>query len=327
MSTTIQRQAQAREPEVVQSEVLAPRAISPQGLVEDFLAEQDISEASRQAYKRSLRQFVLWLQDTGRASRMESLHRVDIVAYRDSLQSSGKSAYTVSSYLVAVRRFYQWLESNRIFPDITRGVRGARKPKGFRKEILSQAQLRQALGAIQRSNLDGLRDYAMLNLLARTGLRTVEVARASVGDISQAPECQADERILWIQGKGRDAKDEFVLLTKEAWQPIQDYLRARGWPGREEALFCSYSDRNAGEPLTTRSLSRIVKQALRAIGLDDLKLTAHSMRHTAISLAVLGGASLQQAQAMARHSDPKITLTYFHNLERVIQGAERCIRF
>jgi integrase/recombinase XerC/integrase/recombinase XerD len=66
---------------------------------------------------------------------------------------------------------------------------------------------------------------------------------------------------------------------------------------------------------------------MRAVGLDDSRLTAHSLRHTAISLSILGGASLQQAQAMARHSDSKTTLVYFHNLERISLGAEKFIKF
>ena len=63
------------------------------------------------------------------------------------------------------------------------------------------------------------------------------------------------------------------------------------------------------------------------MGLDDSRLTAHSLRHTAISLSIQGGASLQQAQAMARHSDSKTTLVYFHNLERISLGAEKFIQF
>ncbi len=63
------------------------------------------------------------------------------------------------------------------------------------------------------------------------------------------------------------------------------------------------------------------------MGLDSKRLTAHSLRHTAITLSIKGGASLQQAQAMARHSDPKTTMIYFHNLNRLQAGAERFINF
>jgi len=288
-------------------------------LIEDFLADQDISDSSRSTYTRSLKQFILWIHETGR-DRLD-LQREDILDYKAYLAS--KSSYTQTLYLTSIRKLYQWLESKRIYPDITRGIKGAKKPKGFRKDTLTPDQLREALKAMRRRSIEGQRDYALFNLMARTGLRDIEVSRALVGDIRQ----ESGQAVLWIQGKGRDSKDDFVLLTDKALKPIRSYLKARGPVQPEAPLFSSSSDRNYGQALTTRSISRIVKTALRTIGLDDSRLTAHSLRHSAISLSVAGGASLQQAQAMARHTDPKTTLIYFHNLERISSGAEKCIDF
>lgn len=316
-----------RELATVQKQEAVTRPASLESLLDSFLADHDVKASSKATYKRSLKQFVLWLQETGRSERMATLSREDILAYRESLSSAGKSSYTVSTYLASVKQLYQWLEAKKFYPDITRGVKAGRKARGFRKDILSEEQLRQVLNSPERSDLEGLRDYALIGLLARTGLRTVEVARAAVEDLRQEPGLQAGESVLWIQGKGHDLKDDFVLLTGKALQPLQAYLQARGRLSKEAPLFCSHSDRNSGQALTTRSISRVVKQSMRSVGLDDGRLTAHSMRHTAISLAVLGGATLQQVQAMARHSDPKTTLVYFHNLDRVRAGAERFITF
>lgn len=309
----------------VQSQVIATRTPNLEDLGSAFLSDQDISPSSRRTYARSLKQFFIWLEASGRAKRMATLTREDVLAYKESL--SNKSSYTVSSYLTVVRKLFQWLEARKVYPDITRGVKGSKKARGFRKEVLSPEQLRQALEAIDRSTLEGLRDYALVNLLARTGLRTIEVARARVEDLRLEPGLRRGERVLWVQGKGREEADEFVILTKEALLPLLDYLKARGRLSKEAPLFASVSDRNYGQPLTTRSISRIVKRAFRRVGLDSERLTAHSLRHTAITLAVLGGASLQQAQAMARHSDSKTTLVYYHNLDRVKAGAERYINF
>ncbi len=313
----------------VQEQAVSTRPASLEDLAQAFLKDQDVKEGSRATYERSLKQYLLWLEQTGRASRMATLQRDDILAYKQSLLEAGKSSYTISGYVSVVRKLYQWLEAKKLYPDISRGVKGAKKPRGYRKDVLSPEQIRKALQMVDRSSVSGLRDYALLQLLVRTGLRTIEVSRAKVGDLRQEPGLQAGEAVLWIQGKGRDEADEFVLLTRETLQPLQDYLQARGqaFLRAEAPLFCSESDRNYAEPLTTRSISRIVKEALRSSGLDDSRLTAHSMRHTAITLAVLGGASLQQAQAMARHSDPKVTMAYYHNLDRVKAGAERCISF
>lgn len=302
---------------------LVPATPALEELVSRFLAAQDISPGSKATYRRELRQFCLWLTDTGLATRMDTLRREDILAYKDHLERSGKSAYTVSGYLVAVRRLFAWLESEKVYPDVTRGVKGAKKARGYRKDCLTPEDLRSILAAIDTSTLEGLRDYALVNLLARTGLRTIEVSRAELGDHRK----ESGEPVLWIQGKGRDTKDDFVLLVPATLKPLRKYLKARGPLTQYAPLFCSLSLKNYGEPLTTRSISRIAKNALLRAGLDSGRLTAHSFRHTAVTLAIKGGASLEQAQAMARHSDPRTTQVYFHNVARVEAGAEKCIIF
>ena len=302
---------------------LVPATPALEELVSSFLAAQDISPGSKATYRRELRQFCLWLTDTGLATRMDTLRREDILAYKDHLEKAGKSAYTVSGYLVAVRRLFAWLESEKVYPDVTRGVKGAKKARGYRKDCLTPEDLRSILAAIDTSTLEGLRDYALVNLLARTGLRTIEVSRAELGDHRK----ESGEPVLWIQGKGRDTKDDFVLLVPATLKPLRKYLKARGQLTEYAPLFCSLSLKNYGEALTTRSISRIAKKALLRAGLDSDRLTAHSFRHTAVTLAIKGGASLEQAQAMARHSDPRTTQVYFHNVARVEAGAEKCISF
>jgi len=292
-------------------------------LMDRFIEAQDVSESSRSTYRRELRQFVKWLEQTGRSKRMDQLTRQDILAYKQDLFSSGRSSYTVSGYLVAVRRLYEWLEAEKVYPNIAAGVKGAKKAKGFRRDCLTPSQIREALDSIDETTAEGRRDYALLNLLARTGLRTVEISRARVQDLRQ----EAGEAVLWVQGKGRESRDDFVLLVDDTLRPLRDWLASRGPLADTAPLFCSLSPKNYGQALTTRSISRIVKETFRRIGLDDGRLTAHSLRHTAVTLAIKGGASLPQAQAMARHTDPKTTMVYFHNVDRVEAGAERYIHF
>lgn len=294
--------------------------------VDNFLAQLSRKKSTKATYRRMLRQFVSFLLEEGLLAKLgrKDLRKVDIVAYKEALEESGKEAHTVSAYLTAVRRFFSYLQGAGIYPDIAKDVEGPKKPKGHRKEWLSGDQIRQVLGGIDRSSLDGLRDYALINLLARTGLRTIEIARATVGDIRQ----KQGAKVLYIQGKNRSTKDEFVVLTQEALEPIREYHLARGTlllP--DEPLFSSSSNRNFGEALTPRSISRICKDRMKAVGLDDNLLTAHSLRHSAITLSILGGASLVQAQAMARHSDPRTTQIYFHNIERVSLAAEKLVHF
>jgi integrase/recombinase XerC/integrase/recombinase XerD len=290
---------------VDQGEVPSAKETSLLALVDRFIASQDVSKPSMATYSRQLKQFTSWLLKTGKVEALNTLQREDILAYREYLLSIGKSANTVAGYMTSVRKFFEWLEGEKIYPNIARGVKGTRKAKGFRKDCLTQGQIREALASIDRGGLEGLRDYALFNLLVRTGIRTIEVVRGQVGDLRQ----QGGEAVLWVQGKGRDSKDDFVILIDEALRPLREYLSTRGNLVDTDPLFASISDRNSG------------------VNLNDKRLSAHSLRHTAISLSIKGGASLEQAQAMARHTDPKTTMTYFHNAARIESGAERFIQF
>ena len=115
------------------------------------------------------------------------------------------------------------------------------------------------------------------------------------------------------------------MLTESALAPIRDYLGMRDDSRGSSPLFTSVARRNSGERLTTRSVSRIVKEAMRKIGIDDPRYTAHSLRHTAITFSLLGGASEREAQQMARHADITTTMIYAHNIDRIKNAAENNI--
>jgi integrase/recombinase XerC/integrase/recombinase XerD len=223
--------------------------------------------------------------------------------------------------MVAVRKFFAYAEGMGYYPNIAKGVKGARQSRAHQKDSLTVSQVEELLESVDCSTLQGKRDFALLNLLVRTGLRTIEVIRANIEDIRQ----EGGEAVLWIQGKGRDAKDAFVLLTNETLAPIYDYLQARGEAEDGDPLFTSASDRNRGERLSTRTIRRIVKDHLRKIGLNSGRLTAHSLRHTAITLSLKAGATVQEAQAFGRHSNINTTLIYAHNIDRIAQAPERKI--
>jgi integrase/recombinase XerC len=131
-----------------------------------------------------------------------------------------------------------------------------------------------------------------------------------------------DSAALYIQGKGRDEKTEYVKLAPPVEDAIRAYLKARGKAEGHEALFASASNNNKGEGMTTRAISGIVKQAMREAGLDSERLTAHSLRHTAATLNLLNGGSIQETQQLLRHSNIGTTMIYAHNLERAANNSE-----
>ena len=289
----------------------------PQEYVSAWLESIDAKARTKEAYRKNLRYYLDWLKVSG----YSGTRRSDLLAYKEHLISKYEAS-TVSAYLTAVRVFYGWVSITYGVPDISRGIKGSKKPRGFRKDPLSVPQIKQVLEGIDRSTPEGLRDYGIVSLMAHTGMRVIEVQRADIQDLRQV----MGKSILYIQGKGRDEKDDYVVIVPKVLQALTAYIKARGEKLDSTApLFVSESDRNHGQRLTTRSLSRIVKEAFQAVGLDSAKLTAHSLRHTAVTLALAGGATVQQAQAMARHSNVNTTLIYAHNLNRLDKSAEDSI--
>ena len=302
-------------PVEVKKEII--RELPPEELMADFIKAQDVRESSREAYRKGLKKFLSWLKDRS----ITTPDRQTILDYKDVLRESGLSPFSVSSYIVAVRKFFTWLEATRGLPNIAKGIKGARRTKGFRKDPFTLSQIRELLKSIDRREIRGLRDYALINLLTITGLRTIETVRANIEDIRR----EGGEALLWIQGKGRDEKDESALLPAETLKPLYEYLAARGTVKKDAPLFASLSNRNDGGRLTTRTLRRLIKLRLRVIGIDSDRLTAHSVRHTCITLALQAGATVQETQVLARHADINTTLIYAHNIDRIKQAPERRI--
>ncbi len=286
-------------------------------LINQFLLSQDIREISKSTYKRSLKQFSLWLEK----EKIQNPNRETILAYKSYLERKGLSSATLSNYIVACRRFFEWLEGMKFYPNITKGIKGAKQPKGFKRDPLILEQIHNLLNSIDRTTQEGKRNFALINLMIRTGIRSIEVVRANVGDISQ----KSGEATLYIWGKGRDTRDEFVVLTQSSLRPLWAYLKTRGNVTDTDPLFASLSDRNFGKRLTTRSISGIIKTHLRKINLNSSRLTGHSLRHSAITLSLIGGCSIEEARLLARHSSLDTTLVYAHHLHRVKDAPERKI--
>lgn len=291
--------------------------VAPQtaeAMIDRFISSQDVKDSSRAVYRRTLRQYLIWVER--KAYSLSQITRVEILRYKEELLSSGMSSLTVGSYITSVRRFYEWTEAEKIYPNVAKGIRTPKRKQQFKKQPLLPLQATALLRYYQDRDL---RDYAIVNLLLRTGLRTIEITRANVGDIT----FKGSQRVLMIQGKGRDEKDNFVVLTDKAYQPIERYLSSRSNTSPSDPLFTSTSNNNTGERLTTRTISYIAKEGLKAIGLDDRSYTAHSLRHTTAVNILRAGGSLETAQMTLRHSNPATTQIYTATLdeERRLQNS------
>jgi len=283
-------------------------------LVDAFINSQDVKLSSKNLYRRTLKQYFNWVDTTNYL--LNEIARPQLLEYKDYLLSSGLSSLTVGSYITSLRKFYEWTEANKYYPNVAKGIKTPKRKQQFKKQPLLPAQATALLNFYQDK---ALRDYAIISLLLRTGLRTIEVIRATVEDIT----FKGGQRVLLVQGKGRDEKDNFVLLTDKTYQPIAEYLATRGNISSSEPLFTSTSNNSKGDRLTTRTISYIAKEGLKAIGLDESSYTAHSLRHTTAVNILRAGGSLETAQFTLRHSNPATTQIYTATLneERRLQNS------
>ena len=283
------------------------QSVSIYDAVEVFLSECDIRENSRNVYRRGLQYFFKWVGNSGRT--ISELTRADVIAFKDTLLST-HSNLSVAGYLVAVRRFYEWAEGNKLYPNIAKGIKSPKRKNAYLKEHLRENQIAELLKHFEGNT----RDYAIVNLLLRTGLRCIEVVRANIEDVTY----KGGQRILKVWGKGRDEKDAFVVLTEKAYKPLKEYLDTRGSTTLKEPLFVSTSNRNLKGRLTTRTISKICKEGFRAIGIDGKEYTAHSLRHTTAVMLLKNG-SLADVQSVLRHASPATSQIYTKSIEEELR--------
>lgn len=283
-------------------------------VIAEWLDAIDVAEVTKKSYRcglRSLEEYALENE-----LDIDALETADVVAFKKDLLTR-LSPGTVSTYLKGVKSFYRWAE-NDAFPDVASKVKGAPLSRDFKKDTLTREQAKSLLETTLGEGEQEKRDHAILSLMLRTGLRDIEVVRADVGDMKP----HSGVMVLFVHGKGRSEKDDFVVLTEALQADINRYLAERKDLSPADPLFASTSNRNRGGRLTTRSVSGIVKKALRSIGLDSERYTAHSLRHTSVTYALLGGATVEEAQKMARHADISTTMVYAHHVDRVRSNAE-----
>lgn len=286
-------------------------------ILEEFKKELDAKPKTKETYIKGVKVFLEWCSD----NNIQEVTRATIISYKEDLVKNNKKASTISMYVTAIKKLYNFLESKGI-RNVTRDIKGGKHKKNHSKDSLTLEQAKALLNSIDRTTITGKRDYAMIYLFLTTALRTIEVERANIEDIRN----KGNLSVLYIMGKGEETKEEYVILTPETLQAINDYLVARGTAKGTDPLFISYSDRTKGKGLKTRSIRDIIKKSLINIGINSDRITTHSLRHSAITFSLMAGTPLQEVQQMARHKSITTTMIYAHNLDRMKSQAEQNIQ-
>lgn len=304
-----------------EGEIATGAAGSVNLVIQAFLADQQVMVNSRKSYGWALKRFFRWCEREGKMTN--ALQRADIVSYVDGLTRDGYSPKTVAAYIVALRRFYGWLDSLGRYPNIAQGVKRPRKVKDTFVKMHLDSGERKAL--MDYAHGLSSRDFAIINLMLRNGLRTMEVARLDVGDVTR----RRGVRVLRVWRKGSMAKDDFVALTDEAYLPIEEYLRSRGKTKAGDPMFVTDGKGHRQGRMTPRRIQQIVKTGLLAIGLTSREFSPHSLRHTTAVAILENGGSVHDVQTVLGHASPVTSEIYIKSAEeemRLSNPPENIIR-
>jgi site-specific recombinase XerD len=162
---------------------------------------------------------------------------------------------------------------------------------------LEPAAVRKLLASCDRRRLVGRRDFAILLLLARLGLRAGEVATITLDDIDWRA------GTLLVHGKG--SREDALPLPTDVGEAIVSYLHRRPWCGCR-ALFLRVTAPRQG--LNRCTVAWVVRAACDRAGLP--RVGAHRLRHTAATQMLRAGASLPEIGQVLRHRESKTTAIY-----------------
>lgn len=208
------------ELQVVQgNSILAQNTVGAE-LFDRFINYLDASPKTIDTYTKALRQLFNYFSLNG----IRQPQREDIIAFRDELKASGHKPTTIQNYITATKLFFSWTAQEGYYPNIADHLKGAKLNRDHKKDYLTSRQVKEVLDAVERESLQGLRDYAILTLMVTGGLRTIEVIRADIGDLRNAGE----NTVLYVQGKGRTEKTDYIKLSPQVEKAIRVYLSARG---------------------------------------------------------------------------------------------------
>ena len=255
-----------------------------------LLVERVLTVESARVYVMAIRPFVERFAVDDRVE-LRGVMAADVSAFvlAEAERRRGTSICSVATALRSLLRFL-YLQGliERSLTGAVPGV-GAWRGAGLPRP-LERGELERLLAGCDRQAAVGRRDFAIVLLMGRLGLRCGEVARLTLDEI----DCRAGA--ITIYGKGH--RDDQLPLSDDLGRALVDYLR-RGRPisALDRAVFIrTLAPHHA---MGSSAVSRVVAAAAERAGLPPVR--AHRLRHTAATELLRSGASLPEVGQVLRH--------------------------
>jgi integrase/recombinase XerD len=275
-------------------------------LYADHLAVR-YAKKSAQGYLMLAKRHLDWLAAHGVS--LVDVRREDILAYQTALLAMRKADKTAFSTAYQVRQvsvlksLYGFLyKRSFLLSNPASALEYPHVEQRLPRSILTIPEARRLVEAPDTKTFIGLRDRAILETLYSTGIRAGELANLKLSDID------TEERVLRvIMGKGR--KDRNVPLTRSAAEAVEAYLK-RGRPrirGSQPSPLLFLALR--GGKMHDDTLNAAIALWAKKINLGK-HITAHSLRHSAATHLLKGGADIRHIQKLLGHSSLQATERY-----------------
>ena len=265
---------------------------------ESFIDYLDVDNLTLKTYKTGIESFINFLNSIN----VKNPTRDDVIAYRNMLRET-YSNNTINTYMIAIRSLFKYLSIHNIYENICVDIKGAKYSTTPKKEVLSLEKIKSIY-----NGLNDLEDKALFSLMCSTGLRVCEIATALIEDIKE----YNGEMVLFILGKKRDSKCEYVKLSNQVLDDLKAYIgeRTSGY------IFISTSNNNNGGGLTTTSLRNRIKSIFRRFGINKDTVSCHSLRRSFAVISYETGSSIYDIQQVLHHSSINTTTRYLRQVDR-----------
>jgi site-specific recombinase XerD len=287
----------------------------------EFFTTQINNDHTRRAYANATRRFAAWCaqHDIDELARVQPFH---VAAFLKDLQAE-LSPPTVKQHLAALRMLFDWLVTGQVLEvNPAHAVRGPKYVvKKGKTPVLTAEEARALLdgiptvikpaaeedGAENRPDLLGLRDRALIGVMAYSFARVGAVLRMRVGDYF------VQGRRGWVRLHEKGGKEHDVPCHHNLDRFLEEYLQAAGIAGdRDGFLFRTAAGKTgvlSQKPLHQQDAYRMIQRRAKAAGIRT-RIGNHTFRATGITAYLKNSGKLEVAQRIANHESPRTTKLY-----------------
>ncbi|MBL4824071.1 MAG: tyrosine-type recombinase/integrase [SAR324 cluster bacterium] len=270
---------------------------------------------TQRAYARAFRNLQEWAE-LKELREMENFEPLRMLEFKNHLKSQGKKASTINQTMSALRKVckvlteFGYLKQNPFKASI---IRAEKIDTATSKGALQVSQLNAMIEAnqvmeydVRTARLLRFRNGLVLKFLYLTAARRGEAADLRWDDIVQDGAFH-----VAVLRQTKSGKEQRIKLRQELYQELTDWWTLlQGSDIDSPHVFPSLGFRTLGHQMSGKGINDIVSRLGKAVGLD---ISAHYLRHTAITLALELGEPLQKVQSYARHASANTTIRYFHD--------------